>query len=109
MWLVDVLSEFAESAFQPGVNRGLIVVLHASFIVLLVVLMFLNILLSFSNIHIWILLSISIGLYASITWYNTYSYLNFIFRFIHEVYEGQNKEKTSEKPKRSTTKSNRRD
>lgn len=69
MFLVDILREFAASAFQPGVNRGLVVVLHAAFILLLAVLMFLNLLMSFTNIHIWALICLSTGLYTSIIWY----------------------------------------
>lgn len=64
-----VLQEFAMSAFQPGVNRGLIVVLHMSFLALFAVLAFLNFLLSFSNIHIWLLTASNVILYCLIVWY----------------------------------------
>jgi hypothetical protein len=96
MFLADIFTEFAASAFQPGVNRGLIVVLHASFILLLAVLMFLNLLTSFANIHVWALIGLSTGLYASVIWY--YRLLrqtgNLILpcRFISEVY-GESSEK----------------
>lgn len=69
MGLFDILSEFAASAFQPGVNRGLIYVLHTSFIALIAVLLFLNVLLEFKNPHVWALLAITSALYYAIIWY----------------------------------------
>lgn len=68
MGLFDILGEFAASAFQPGVNRGLIYVLHASFLSLVVVLLFLNVLLEFKNLHVWALLGITSVLYSAIIW-----------------------------------------
>jgi hypothetical protein len=70
MWLANVLSEFGVSAFEPGINRGLLVVMHFAFISLFMVLLLLNALLAFRNVHVWALLGVSSCLYAAVLWYS---------------------------------------
>jgi uncharacterized membrane protein len=65
-WIVE---DFWMSVFEPGVNRGLLVVMHAAFIGLVLTLVFLLVLTNFANPHLWVLLVSSIGLYLSMLWY----------------------------------------
>ncbi len=69
MNLFDILQEFCASAFQPGVNRGLMIMIHAVFICLIFTMLFLHVMTGFSNIHVWILSAGSTGLYFSLLWY----------------------------------------
>lgn len=64
-WIVE---DFWKSVFEPGVNKGLLVVMHAAFIGLVLTLVFLLVLTNFVNPHIWVLLVSSIGLYLSMLW-----------------------------------------
>lgn len=66
-----ILEDFWKSVFEPGVNKGLLVVMHAAFIGLMLTLLFLLVLTNFVNPHIWVLLISSLGLYLSILWYKS--------------------------------------
>lgn len=63
-----ILQDLIMSVFEPGVNRGLLLVMHASFIGLLFSLLFLMVLTEGKNIHVWLLLFITVLLYGTIVW-----------------------------------------
>ena len=88
MGLAEILGEFAQSAFVPGVNRGLLVVLHAVFIMLILTLVSLIILTGLTNVHTWALLGLAVGLYTALFWYalGHPHNLRHVPRFINEAY-----------------------
>lgn len=63
-----ILSEVVSSIWTPGTNSGLIKAMNYSFYALFVTL-FGMVLLTGGNIHVCALLTLSIGLFASIKWY----------------------------------------
>lgn len=69
MGFAAILGEFAQSAFVPGVNRGLLAVLHVVFVMLLLTLASLIVLTGLTNVHTWALLGLAVGLYTSLLWY----------------------------------------
>jgi hypothetical protein len=77
------------SILEPGVNRGVIIMMHVTFISLIISLLCTLVLTEAHNIHVWMLLLISILLYGSIVWYKEQfwiiRYLSLSFRFVKEM------------------------
>jgi hypothetical protein len=63
-----ILEDLVMSLWEPGVNRGLLILLHGAFIALLCSLLWMLWLTGGNNTHVWILTVIAVSLYATIVW-----------------------------------------
>ncbi|KAI5481462.1 Pkr1p [Pseudohyphozyma bogoriensis] len=63
-----ILASVIDSIFTPGTNTGLVQAMSYSFYALFVTLIGM-LFLTGGNIHIWALLGLSVGLFASIKWF----------------------------------------
>ncbi|KAJ1661957.1 hypothetical protein EV178_006274 [Coemansia sp. RSA 1646] len=63
-----IFRDVVDSIFEPGVNRGVIVVMNCAFIALFFILTYLLIATNF-NIHVCALSALSTLLFASINWF----------------------------------------
>ncbi len=64
-----ILHDVVESIFEPGVNRGVMICLHAAFLALLGSIIYLIVLSGGHNVHLFILLGIAAFLYVAIIWF----------------------------------------
>ncbi|KAJ1912522.1 hypothetical protein IWQ60_003162 [Tieghemiomyces parasiticus] len=64
----SIAQDVMDSVFQPGVNRGLFIVMNISFIALLATLTFLAIVTQ-GNIHALILFTTTLALYGCTLWF----------------------------------------
>ena len=60
--------EILASVLEPGINRGLLILMHVSFLTLIFSLLGLLWATDFRNLHVWILATIAVFLYATMTW-----------------------------------------
>lgn len=63
------MAEIIASIYEPGINRGLLVLMHLSFLTLLVSLAVMLWMTRGRNVHVLILAVIAASLYAIIVWY----------------------------------------
>ena len=83
-----IIEDIVMSILEPGVNRGVIIMMHVTFIALLGSLLCTLALTEARNIHVWILLVIAALLYGSIVWYKELSWIiKYLtsFRFVKEM------------------------
>lgn len=64
----SVLEDVFMSVFEVGVNRGVILVMHGTFVGLVGALLLLAAMTAGQNVHVWILLAITLFLYLAIVW-----------------------------------------
>lgn len=70
-----VLFDVASSIFEPGVNHGVMVVIHGAFGSLFLVQLWLLYLTDGTSVHVWLLTLLNMILYPAVLW------------FVHEAYK----------------------
>lgn len=65
-----ILADIWASLQEPGVNRGVLFMMHAVFIALISTLLFMLMVpqVDTPRVHVWVLLAIALFLYTSIVW-----------------------------------------
>lgn len=63
-----IFADFVLSIFEPGVNRGVVVVLHSAFVSLILTLIYLVFLTGGKNIHVYVMIILASGVYFGIFW-----------------------------------------
>lgn len=66
--MAGILQDIVNSIFEPGVNRGVLLIMNASFLGLFLILLYLLYATSF-NIHVCLLFLLSLLLFISIQWF----------------------------------------
>jgi len=65
----SIMSDLWKSIFEPGINRGVIIAMHATFLSLIVSLVSLLVISGeYRNPHIWLLFIIVLFVYGAMTW-----------------------------------------
>lgn len=64
-----ILQDILYSLFEPGVNRGVLILMHGTFFCLLISLVWMIAMSDGRDIHQWILLILTLALYATLIWY----------------------------------------
>lgn len=64
----SLVGDIVASLWEPGVNHGLQILIHGVFLCLAVSLVYMLMLVGVTNIHVWILLGITLLLYGTVFW-----------------------------------------